>query len=81
MARRKKGWVVRRKDGLELGEFGAAFVEEKNACGVEPIGFHRRIGHREEEKNPAVRKSCEDEHARKEEVNAMAVGPLEKQCG
>jgi hypothetical protein len=60
VARRKKSWVVRRKDSLELGEFGAAFVEEKNACGVESIGFYRRIGHREEEKNPAVRKRGED---------------------
>jgi len=60
VARRKKSWVVRRKDGLELGEFGTAVVEEKNACGVEPIRFHRQIGHREEEKNPAVCKRSED---------------------
>ncbi len=81
MARSKQSWVVRGEDGLELGEFRAALVEEINACWVQSIGFRRGIGHRKEEKNPAVRKRREDEHARQEEVNAVAVGPLEKQCG
>ena len=60
MARRKQGRVIRREDGLELSEFGAALVEEINARRVQSIGFHRRIGHREEEKNPAVCKRGED---------------------
>lgn len=60
MARSKQGWVVRCEDGLELCEFGAALIEEINACRVESIGFHRRIGHRKEEKNPAVRQCRKD---------------------
>ena len=81
MARSKQGWVVRGEDGLELGEFGAALIKEINARWVQSIGFHGGIGHREEEKNPAVRKRCQDEHGWQQEVNAVAVGPLEKQCG
>ena len=81
MARSKQGWVVRGEDGLELGEFRAALVEEVNARWVQSIGFHRGIGYREEEKNPTMRKGCQDEHGWQYEVNAVAVGPLEKQCG
>jgi len=81
MARSKQGGVVRGEDGLELGEFGAALIKEINARWVQSIGFHRRIGHREEEKNPAVRECREDEHGWQQEVNAVAMGPLEKQRG
>ena len=45
MARSKQGGVVRGEDGLELGEFGAALIEEINACWVQSVGFHRGIGH------------------------------------
>ena len=82
MAGSEEGGVVRCQSAFELREFGAAFAEEINACGVDSIRFQGRIRHREEKKNSAMRKCRQDEHGWEKEVDAVAVGPLEKQlCG
>ena len=79
MAGRKKRGVVRGQGGLELGKCGIVFTQEINPRGADSIGFHRGICDREQKKNPSMRECRQDKHGREDEVDAVAVGPLEKQ--
>jgi hypothetical protein len=78
---REKGRIVGSKCAFELSEFLAILAEKINARRVNPVGFQRGIGHRKEKKNSCMGHCGQNESGREQEVYAVAVGPLEEQCG